>query len=116
LCTVYPPAKVLSDVPKDYNHTSRGKLCTARVSIYSIRVQNPAALIKALAEKDISCGIHYPIPIHLQGAYHFLEQRRGSFPLAERCAEEFLSLPMFPELTEEQIEHVVKEIKNRVET
>ncbi len=79
--------------------------------IYAIRVKNRDRLMNALAEKGISCGIHYPIPIHLQKAYHSLGLNKGSFPTAEKCAEEFLSLPMFPELTEEQIEYVCNAVK-----
>ncbi len=79
--------------------------------IYAIRVQNREALSKALADKGIACGIHYPVPIHLQHAYNFMGIEKGVFPVAETCAEELLSLPMFPEMTREQIEHVVAEIK-----
>jgi dTDP-4-amino-4,6-dideoxygalactose transaminase len=79
--------------------------------IYAIRVQNRDALIKELAEKEIFCGIHYPIPVHLTEAYKFLQLPEGTFPITEKCAAELLSLPMFPELTKEQIEHVVFEIK-----
>ena len=71
-------------------------------------------LLDAMAERGISCGIHYPIPIHLQEGYRNLGLGRGSFPVAERCAEEFLSLPMFPELTSEQVETVSREIKTRL--
>jgi dTDP-4-amino-4,6-dideoxygalactose transaminase len=79
--------------------------------IYAIRTERRDALIKALEEKDIFCGIHYPVPIHLQEAYKLLGYRTGSFPVAEKCAEELVSLPMFAELTEEQIEYVVCETK-----
>jgi dTDP-4-amino-4,6-dideoxygalactose transaminase len=82
--------------------------------IYAIRVKNRDRLMNALAEKGINCGIHYPIPIHLQKAYHSLGLKKGSFPAAEKCAEEFLSLPMFPELTEEQIKYVCNEIKKLI--
>jgi dTDP-4-amino-4,6-dideoxygalactose transaminase len=78
--------------------------------IYAIRVQNRDALIKALAEKDIHCGIHYPIPLHLQDAYKALGLRKGSFPVAEKVASEFVSLPMFPELDQDQIEFVAREL------
>jgi dTDP-4-amino-4,6-dideoxygalactose transaminase len=70
--------------------------------------------MKALAEKGIQCGVHYPIPVHLQEAYHFLGLPPGSFPIAEKCAEELLSLPMFPELTKQQIEYVAGEVKRLV--
>lgn len=79
--------------------------------IYAIRTKNRDAFIRALAEKDISCGIHYPVPLHLQDAYKFLDNRKGSFPVAEKCAEQLVSLPMFPELPKEQIEYVVHETK-----
>jgi dTDP-4-amino-4,6-dideoxygalactose transaminase len=83
--------------------------------IYAIRVHNRDALMSALAEKDIHCGIHYPIPAHLQDAYRFLGYKEGSFPVAERYADELVSLPMFPELSQEQIEWVSEEIKNFLE-
>ena len=79
--------------------------------IYAVRVKNRDQALQSLAEKGISCGIHYPIPVHLQEAYRFLGLGRGSFPVAERCAAEFLSLPMFPELTLEQIHAVADELK-----
>lgn len=80
--------------------------------IYAIRTQNRDTLINTLAEKDIHCGIHYPIPIHLQQAYKTLGNETGSFTIAEKCAEELVSLPMFPELSKEQIQYVVHEIKH----
>ncbi|MGE5294147.1 MAG: DegT/DnrJ/EryC1/StrS family aminotransferase, partial [Solirubrobacterales bacterium] len=78
--------------------------------VYSIRVPCRDELLAALRERDIWCGIHYPIPIHLQKAYESLGYGKGSFPVAERCAQECLSLPMFPELTTEQVESVAAEI------
>lgn len=80
--------------------------------IYAIRAKNRDALINALARKDVFCGIHYPVPLHLQDAYKPLGYSKGSFPVAERCAEELVSLPMFSELTQEQIQKVVKEIRH----
>jgi len=83
--------------------------------IYAIRVADRDRLIAALAEKDIHCGIHYPIPVHLLDAYESLNLRKGSFPVAEKSAAEFVSLPMFPELTREQIVAVAEGIKTNVE-
>jgi dTDP-4-amino-4,6-dideoxygalactose transaminase len=74
------------------------------------------ALIDALGKAGISTGIHYPVPLHLTGAYSSLGYKEGDFPVAERCAADFVSSPMFPELTEEQIAYVadaVKEWKKR---
>jgi len=79
--------------------------------IYAVRVKDRDQVLQSMAEKGITCGIHYPVPLHLQEAYRFLGFRRGSFPVAERCAAEFLSLPMFPELTREQIHAVADELK-----
>lgn len=79
--------------------------------VYAIRTRNRDSLISTLAENDIHCGIHYPIPVHLQRAYQYLGNGAGSFPVAEQCAKELVSLPMFPELSKEQIQYTVQEIK-----
>ncbi|MEI8037522.1 MAG: DegT/DnrJ/EryC1/StrS family aminotransferase [Verrucomicrobiota bacterium] len=71
--------------------------------IYAIRVSARQCLLSALADAAIGCGVHYPTPIHLQPAYRALGHQRGDFPVAEQCADEFVSLPMFPGLTPGQI-------------
>ena len=80
--------------------------------IYPVRVKNRDEVAARLANRGITCMIHYPVPIHLQEAYRHFGLQKGSFPVSERCAEEFLSLPMFPELTGEQVEYVVQELRN----
>jgi len=82
--------------------------------IFAIRVSERDRLMKELQGKEIGCGIHYPIPIHLQEAYAELGLGEGSFPVSERCGGELLSLPMFPELTSEQIEFVAETVKEAV--
>jgi dTDP-4-amino-4,6-dideoxygalactose transaminase len=79
--------------------------------IYGIRVQARDELLQALTQRGIGCGIHYPKPVHLQKAYASLGHGPGSFPVSERLGNEELSLPMFPELKPEQIELVVRELK-----
>jgi dTDP-4-amino-4,6-dideoxygalactose transaminase len=79
--------------------------------VYALRVENRDQIVKGLTEKGIGCGIHYPVPVHLQEAYRSLGYGRGSFPVAELCAVQFLSLPMYPELTREQIFAVTQELK-----
>jgi dTDP-4-amino-4,6-dideoxygalactose transaminase len=74
--------------------------------VYAVRVQERDAVLRHLQEKGVGCAVHYPVPIHLQGACRNLGYKEGAFPIAENLADEFLSLPMFPELTEEQIEYV----------
>ena len=82
--------------------------------IYAIRTANRAALQRELLAKGIQTGIHYPIPVHLQQAYAELRYRRGSFPCSERAAEEVLSLPMFAELTKEQLETVASAVREAI--
>jgi dTDP-4-amino-4,6-dideoxygalactose transaminase len=84
--------------------------------IYAIRVADRDRLIAALAEKDIHCGIHYPIPVHLLDAYKSLDLGKGSFPIAEKSAQEFVSLPMFAELSREQIGFAVNGLKESLAT
>jgi len=79
--------------------------------LYVVRVPNRDGILRGMADRGVACGIHYPIPVHLQEAYRFLGYQKGSFPVAERCADEFLSLPMYPELTAAQIEVVERELK-----
>ncbi|MEN6464141.1 MAG: DegT/DnrJ/EryC1/StrS family aminotransferase [Syntrophaceae bacterium] len=79
--------------------------------IYAVRVKEREKFMSALNAAGVSSGIHYPIPIHLQKAYEFLGLKQGSFPVAEKCAAEFVSLPMFPELSAEQVAYVVETIK-----
>lgn len=69
------------------------------------------ALRTHLTNAGISTGIHYPTPIHLQPAYADLPYRRGDFPNAERLSGKVLSLPMFAELTDPQIERVAQEVR-----
>ena len=74
--------------------------------VYAVRVQERDAVLRHLQEKGVGCAVHYPVPVHLQEAGRNLGSTKGAFPIAEKLADEFLSLPMFPELTEEQIEYV----------
>jgi dTDP-4-amino-4,6-dideoxygalactose transaminase len=82
--------------------------------VYAIRVQERDEVIRLLGEKGIGCAVHYPVPVHLQEAYRNLGYGQGDFPMAERCAAEFVSLPMFPELTPAQVETVTQGVKEAV--
>jgi dTDP-4-amino-4,6-dideoxygalactose transaminase len=79
--------------------------------LYVIRTSRRAAMIEHLQSKGISAGIHYPIPLHRQPAY--LKQGHGdvSLPVTERVVSEIVSLPMYPELTREQIEYVASVVR-----
>lgn len=82
--------------------------------VYAVRVEDRNQVLQSLSDRGIGCGIHYPVPVHLQEAYRSLGHRPGSFPVAEKCADEFLSLPMYPELSGEQVRCVAGELKSCV--
>jgi dTDP-4-amino-4,6-dideoxygalactose transaminase len=67
-------------------------------------------LMKYLNDKGISTGLHYPVPLHLQSCFKGLGYKKGDFPVTEKLAESGLSLPMYPELADEQIEYVSEKI------
>ena len=79
--------------------------------LYVIRSKSRDALREFLKKEGIDTGIHYPLPLHLQPALSDLNYKKGDFPVTEKVADEILSLPMFPELTQEQIRFVVDKIK-----
>lgn len=74
--------------------------------LYVVQAERRDELQLFLKEKGVITGLHYPIPLHLQEAYQDLGYKRGDFPKAEASSERILSLPMYPELTEEQISYV----------
>ncbi|MBA2339973.1 MAG: DegT/DnrJ/EryC1/StrS family aminotransferase [Pyrinomonadaceae bacterium] len=80
--------------------------------LYVVQTNNRDALHKTLTEAGIGTGIHYPTPIHLQPAYHSLKYKAGDFPTTERQAARVLSLPMYPELRDEQIAQVAEACMN----
>ncbi len=78
---------------------------------YVVRHPRRDDLKKHLEAHKIGCGLHYPLPLHLQKCYASLGYKAGDFPVAEKAARECLSLPIYPELTEEQIQRVAEVIK-----
>jgi len=79
--------------------------------LYVVRVPRRDAVLQRLNAAGIGAGIHYPTPIHLQGAFHHLGQRAGAFPVAEAAAAEVLSLPIFPGITAADQERVVQALR-----
>jgi dTDP-4-amino-4,6-dideoxygalactose transaminase len=77
---------------------------------YTIRVPRRNELQKFLSERNIGSAVYYPVPLHLQPIYAKLAHHKGTFPHAERAAEEVVSLPMFPELRPEQVQRVAETI------
>lgn len=82
--------------------------------LYAVQVRERDAVKAALADRGIQCGIHYPIPVHLQEAYAHLGLGPGSYPAAERAAERLLSLPMYPQLETGQVAYVCDSLRELV--
>ena len=85
--------------------------CRSVWHLYVIRCQGRYELQNHLSSRNIQAGIHYPVPIHLQPAFAELGHKRGDFPNAETVAREILSLPMYPELQEEQQDRIVAAVR-----
>jgi dTDP-4-amino-4,6-dideoxygalactose transaminase len=98
--------------------TSAGLVCPAEAAyarhvyhVYAIRTPNRPALIEQLKAADIDSRVHYPVPIHLQTAYQGLGYRTGDFPITEQLAREVLSLPIYPEMPPDHLQHVTTIVK-----
>lgn len=83
--------------------------------LYVIQVRQRDRLREALGQAGIESGVHYPIPLHLQPCFSDLGHREGDFPRAERIARETLSLPMYPQIRDEQLAHVVEQVNRLAE-
>ena len=78
--------------------------------LFPVRTARPAELAAFLGERGVGSGRHYPEPPHLSRAYEWLGLRAGAFPVAEALADELLSLPIFPGMTEEQVAVVAEAV------
>lgn len=81
---------------------------------YTIRVPRRDAVQKTLAEQGVTTGVYYPVPLHLQPAYASLSYKPGSLPESERACAEVLSLPVYPELSKDQMAHVARALSNAI--
>lgn len=79
--------------------------------LYSILTDRRDDLEKFLHEKGISTGVYYPVPLHLQNCFSELGYREGDLPVSERICRQVISLPVFPEMTDEQINYVVEGVR-----
>jgi dTDP-4-amino-4,6-dideoxygalactose transaminase len=82
--------------------------------VFAVLTEARDKVQQQLQEQGIGTNIHYPIPVHLQPAYADLGYRQGSLPVSERLAKQFLSLPMYPELTAEQVAQVCAALQQTV--
>jgi dTDP-4-amino-4,6-dideoxygalactose transaminase len=78
--------------------------------LYVVRTEDPEGLASFLADRGIQTGRHYPEPVHLSPAYRHLGYARGDFPVAEALAREALSLPLYPGISEVQLEWVCESV------
>lgn len=79
--------------------------------LYIIRVAQRDRVLKELGARNVGCGLHYPIPLHLQVAYRDLGYQAGDFPVTEEIAASILTLPMFPHMTEEMVDFTCQTLK-----
>jgi len=84
--------------------------------VYAVRIPDRDRVQGALQAAGIATGIHYPVPVHLQKAYAELGYRAGDFPVTEAAANEFLSLPIYPEMRPDQVATVAMEVKKTCRT
>jgi dTDP-4-amino-4,6-dideoxygalactose transaminase len=101
---------LLADVPQVVR-VVQAPFARSVYHLYVILVEERDRLQAFLQEKGIATGLHYPLPLHLQKAYAHMGHKKGDFPVTEHAAERLLSLPMYPELTAEQIDYVCTSIK-----
>ena len=103
-----------AEIAARYNERFAGKLKTPPVSEgnshiyhqYTIRIDDRDAVATQLAEKAIGCGVYYPIPLHLQECFAKLGGKKGDLPVSEKLCETALSLPVFDQMTDAQVDEV----------
>lgn len=78
---------------------------------YTIRTKYRDELSSFLKERGVQTAVHYPLPLHLQKVFSYLGYKQGDFPVAEKCAKEVLSLPVFPELKDDEIDYVIESVR-----
>ena len=86
--------------------------CQHVYHLYVVRIPERDRVYRELGARGISCGLHYPIPLHLQTAYRNLGYCKGDLPVTEAIADSIISLPMFPHMTEEMVDFVCSEVKS----
>ncbi len=90
---------------------------TDRTSVwaqYTVRLQNREQVQEKLKEQGIPTAVHYPMPLHMQECFQYLGLKQGDFPISEQAAQQVMSLPMNPFLTEEEIAYIVNALKKSI--
>jgi dTDP-4-amino-4,6-dideoxygalactose transaminase len=78
--------------------------------LFVIEVDNRDEILEKLHSKGIGAGIHYPVPLHMQPAYAYLQISPDALPITKAKAQRIISLPIYPEISDEQITYVVKSL------
>ena len=91
------------------------KNSTSSYAQYSVRVKDRDEVQSKLKENGIPTAVHYPMPLHLQECFAYLNYSKGDFPISEMISKEIISLPMNPYVTDEEIEYITKELIKCVE-
>lgn len=94
---------ILPFIPKNQNHIFHQ---------YVIRTQHRDQLLEYMKNHEIGVGVHYPIPLHMQPSFQSILRKQISLPETEKCAKEILSLPMYPELSDLQIDFIASTIED----
>lgn len=102
-------SQLLANTPLQLPHEPKN--CSSAWHLYVVRHPRRDELKAFLESQGISCGLHYPVPLHLQRCYAFLGYQKGDFPVAERAAQECLALPIYPELSLEQVDFVCSQVQ-----
>jgi dTDP-4-amino-4,6-dideoxygalactose transaminase len=102
--------ELLADTPLQLPHEA--SYAQSAWHLYVVRHPRRDELKKQLEANHVGCALHYPLPLHLQKCYAGLGYNEGDFPVAEKAARQCLSLPIFPEMTEAQIQRVAEVIKD----
>jgi dTDP-4-amino-4,6-dideoxygalactose transaminase len=92
-------------LPKEASYTE------SAYHLYVVRHPQRDALKKHLEASNVGCALHYPLSLHLQKCYAHLGYKAGDFPVSEKAARECLSLPIYPELTDAQVQRVATVVK-----
>lgn len=100
---------LLDETPLQLPREAAG--CESAWHLYTVRHTRRDELKKFLEDRGIGSAIHYPLPLHLQKAYAQLGYKPGDLPVAEKASREVLSLPMYPELTDKQVQRVTDVVK-----
>ena len=82
--------------------------------LYVVRVAERDRVLSELQQAGVGAGIHYPVPVHLQGAFAHLGHKAGDFPVTEKLAESMLTLPLFPHISSEQQSYVAQTLRDAV--